>query len=252
MKKQLLLIFTMTILLTQIFTLKANAYTYGDPNKEELAETYKEIIVELDKNPPDFDTAKKHYETVKKEVDMHMGSEASKIILQNIDDEDKEQAIKNLDKLLVLNIARRLENVENNFTQFDTSKKILAKGFATYGALSPKVEAKDPALDKELKAEFDKALESLGNPGLFGVGQKEADLEIFKSSKKAILSKLQAEFNIESLEVGHFSESATETAAVKNKDWTDLSNLRNWIPIIIIGAIIIAVIIVAQRRRSRR
>jgi hypothetical protein len=248
MKKQILFAFTVIFLFTNVFSLTAYAYTYGDPNKEELAEVYKKMVLELDKNPPDFSTARKHYETVKEEVDMHMGPDPSKIFLQNIEDKDKEQTIKNMNELLVLNIARRLENVEKNFSEFDTSKRLLAKGFATYEALSPKIEAKNPDLDKEIKAEFDKALESLGNPGLFGVGQKESELETFKESKEMILSKLQTEFDIKSLEVGHFSESATETEN-ENKDWTDLSNLRNWIPLIIIVVVIIAVVLMARRKR---
>ncbi|MBB6446974.1 hypothetical protein [Bacillus benzoevorans] len=249
MKKRMLLSFTVIFLLTHLFSITANAYTYGDPNKEDLAEVYKEMMIELDKNPPDFNTARKHYETVKEEVDMHMGPDPSSVILQNLEAQDKEQTVKNMDELLILNIARRLENVEKNFSEFDTSKRLLAKGFATYEALSPKVEAKNSDLDKNINAEFDKALESLGNPGLFGVGQKEADLETFKASKKTILSSLQAEFNIKSLEVGHFSESAATTEK-NNKDWTDLSNIRNWLPIIIIAAIIIVVIIAARRKRK--
>jgi hypothetical protein len=251
MTKRMLLPFIVIFLLTQVFSTTANAYSYGDPNKEELAEVYKKMLLELDKNPPDFNTARKHYETVKEEVDMHMGPDPSKIIMQNFEDKDKEQTIENMDELLVLNIARRLENVESNFSEFDTSKRLLAKGFATYEALSPKIESKNSDLDKDIKAEFDKALESLGNPGLFGVGQKEADQEAFITSKEKILSTLQTEFNIKSLEVGHFSESATETEQVKNNDWTDLSNIRNWIPIIIIVAVIAFVIFVAKRKRKR-
>ncbi|MEH7013238.1 hypothetical protein V7087_20910 [Neobacillus niacini] len=251
MKKQIILAFTVFLLFSNVFSITANAYTYGDPNKEDLAEVYKNMVIELDKNPPDFSTARKHYETVKEEIDMHMGPDPSKIIIQNIEDKNKEQTIKNLDELLVLNIARRLENVEKNFSEFDTSKRLLAKGFATYEALSPKIEAKNPDLDKEIKAEFDKALESLGNPGLFGVGQKEAEFETFKESKEMILSKLQTEFRIKSLEVGHFSESATETEK-ENKDWTDLSNLRNWVPLIIIVVVIIAVVLMARRKRRQK
>jgi hypothetical protein len=252
MTKRMLLPFIVIFLLTQVFSTTANAYSYGDPNKEELAEAYKKMLMEFDKNPPDFNTARKHYETVKEEVDMHMGPDPSKIILRNLEDKDKEQTIENMDELLVLNIARRLENVESNFSEFDTSKRLLAKGFATYEALSPKIEAKNSELDKDIKAEFDKALESLGNPGLFGVGQKEADQEAFIASKEKILSTLQTEFNIKSLEVGHFSESETEKEQVNNNEWTDLSNIRNWLPIIIIVAVIGFVVFVAKRNRKRK
>jgi hypothetical protein len=250
MKRILLCIALLIVPLQSVFSITADAYTYGDPNKEELAEVYKKMLVELDQSPPDFATAKKHFETVRKEVDMHMGKDPSKIILGNLEDEDKQAAISNMDKLLVLNIARRLENIEKNFNEYETSKRLLAKGFATYEALAPKVEGSDLEIHQEIDAEFDKALLALGNPGLFGVGKKEADKNRFISSKEKILSSLQNEFDIKSLEVGHFSESASEKESTKN-EWTDVSNLQNWIPIILIVAVIAGVFIYSIKKRSK-
>nr|WP_066059693.1 hypothetical protein [Robertmurraya korlensis] len=229
----------------------ASAYTYGDPNKEEVAEAYKEILIKLDQNPPDFAEAKKIYDTVKKEVDMHMGAKPSEIILASIESEDKEAVIENIEKLLVLNIARRMESIESKFTEYDTSKKLLAKAFATYEALSPRVEAKHSDLDKEIKGNFEEALNALGNPGLFGVGKIESNLEAFKNNKKEILSNLQKEFQLKSLEVGHFSESATEMESSGKKEWTDISNIRNWIPLILITVVITGVIVFSIRKRNR-
>lgn len=168
--------------------------------------------------------------------------------MKNLNDENKEATIENMEKLLILNIARRLESIEKNFEEYDTSKKLLAKGFATYQALSPKVEANNAELDKEMKADFDAALEALGNPGLFGVGKKPSDIEAFKSNKEKILNALQKEFNLASLEVGHFTETVEEQGTGK-KDWTDLSNIRNWIPLILIVAIIAAVVFIGIRKR---
>lgn len=249
MKKWLLSCFIFILFLSNWNVLPADAYTYGDPNEEALAEAYKAMLIELDETPADYATAQKHFETVKEEVDMHMGPEPAKIILQNLEDENKEQVIENMDKLLVLNIARRLENIEKNFSEYDTSKRLLAKGHATYKALSPKVESLNPEIDQEIKAEFDRALQALGNPGLFGVGKQKADLNAFNASKEKILTSLQKEFNLKSLEIGHFSESATETDSGKN-EWTDVSNIRNWIPLLLIVGLIAAVIIVAKRRKK--
>ncbi len=50
--------------------------------------------------------------------------------------------------MLVLNVARRLANVEKNFDNYDTSKRLLAKAFATYKALSPIVQQNDAELDE--------------------------------------------------------------------------------------------------------
>ncbi|MCA1056371.1 hypothetical protein LCM10_15335 [Rossellomorea aquimaris] len=249
MKKTFITSVLITLLFSMILTSQASAYSYGDPSEEKIAEAYKEIIMKLDENPPNYSESIEIYETVREEVDQHMGKEPSKVILGNLENEEKEQAIENLDELLVLNIARRLEGIDKNFSEYDTSKRLLAKGFATYKTLSPKIEGENPELDEKIRAEFDQALESLGNPGLFGVGTQESDQGAFKESKAFIMDSLQEEFNIKSLEVGHFSESATEEDAGQKQEWTDLSNLKNWLPIVIIIGGLAAAILYAVRKR---
>ncbi|WP_053367322.1 hypothetical protein [Bacillus sp. FJAT-27245] len=239
-------------ILTGIPANGVQAYSYGDPNEEKVAEVYKQMVVKLNQNPPNYKDALALFATVREEIDMHMGPEPGSIIQENLDKKEKIQAIENMEKLLVLNIARRLESIEKNFEQFDTSKKLLAKGFATYDAISPKVEAKDPATDKKIRDDFNVALESLGNPGLFGVGKKEPNLDEFIKRKDDILSALKEQFEIKNLEVGHFSESASEVESNSGKkDWTDVSNLRNWIPLILIAAVIVGVVIYTARKRKK-
>ncbi|BCB05055.1 hypothetical protein [Bacillus sp. KH172YL63] len=242
--------FTLLFLLYNIvFSSTASAYSYGDPSEEKIAEAYKEIMIKLDEDPPNYKESKKIYETVQEEVDQHMGEKPSQVILDELDNKEKEKVIQHFDELLVLNIARRLEGIDQNFSEYDTSKRLLAKGFATYKTLSPKVEGENPELDGKIREAFDQALESLGNPGLFGVGTKKSDQEAFKENKTFILDSLQEEFNIKSLEVGHFAESATEESSGK-QEWTDISNLKNWLPIIIIVAGLAAAIVYAVRKRK--
>lgn len=249
MKKFLFSIIAVLFFFVQIQPNGVLAYSYGDPNEEKVAEVYKEMLIKLDENPPNFTDAKSLYETVSEEVDMHMGQEPSEVIFGNIEQKDKEKLIENMEKLLVLNIARRLDNIETKFDEYDTSKKLLAKAFATYNALSPKIEANKPDVDKQIKDDFDRALNSLGNPGLFGVGKKEPSLEEYKASKEAIFSSLQKEYKMEDLKVGHFSESEQETAKIEKKDWTDTSNIRNWIPIVLIVGLIVGVILYTLKKR---
>ncbi|WP_079509969.1 hypothetical protein [Mesobacillus jeotgali] len=249
MKKTIFFCFSLIFILSSSIPMTASAYSYGDPNEEKVAEVYKEMQLKLDEDPPNFSAATSLFETVKEEVDMHMGPEPGEVIMESLNDKDKEATIDNMEKLLVLNIARRLESIEKSFEEYDTSKKLLAKGFATYQALSPNVEAKDPELDKQIKADFDTALEALGNPGLFGVGKKPSDIETFKTTKDEILKALQKQFNLPSLEVGHFSDTGEEVAATGKKDWTDLSNLRNWIPLVLIVAVLAALVIIGIRKR---
>jgi hypothetical protein len=251
MKKILLSFVVLIVAMFSIHT-SAFAYSYGDPNEEKVAEAYKEMVVKLDENPPNFTEAKKIYETVQEEIDMHMGPEPSKAIMKSFEKKDKEQVIDTMQKILALNINRRLTNVDENFKDYDVSKRLLAKAFATYQALSPVVAEKNKELDTQLTNEFNKALESLGNPGLFGVGQKEADYDTFKQSKDFILDHLQKEFKIEEFKVGHFKEkedTKTSTNTGKSTEWTDLSNLKNWVPILVIAGLLIIVVVYAVRRR---
>ncbi len=240
------------IVILNLIPLKAFAYSYGDPNKEAVAEAYKEMKEKLNEQPPNFAAAKEIFETVKEEIDMHMGPEPSKAVLAAIEEKDRQTVIKDMENILVLNIARRLDNIEANFDQYDTSKRLLAKAFATYEALSPVIQGKDPALDKQLRTEFDKALQSLGNPGLFGVGEKKSDINVFKKSKETILTTLQKQFGLKSLKVGHFSENAAEKPdAVQKKEWTDLSKVKNWIPLVVIVIVVLGAALIYVRRRKR-
>ncbi len=249
MKKTFITVALLFLLCHFVLPSTASAYSYGDPSEEKIAEAYKDIMIKLDEDPPNYSESIKIYETVQEEVDQHMGEKPSKVILAELEKKEKEQAIEHLDELLVLNIARRLEGIDKNFSEYDTSKRLLAKGFATYKTLSPKVEGENPELDKKIRSEFDQALESLGNPGLFGVGTKESDQDAYKESKKSILASLQKEFNIKSLEVGHFAESETEESSQK-QEWTDISNLKNWLPIILIVGGLAAAIVYAIRKRK--
>lgn len=249
MKRAIFFCFSLVLILSSI-PLSANAYSYGDPNEEKVAEVYKEMQLKLDETPPNFSAAKSLFETVKEEIDMHMGTEPGEVIIKSLNDENKEAVIENMEKLLVLNIARRLESIEQNFDEYDNSKKLLAKGFATYQTLSPKIEAQNAQVDQQIKADFDAALEALGNPGLFGVGKKPSNIKTFQAKKEAILDSLQKQFNLVSLEVGHFTESTADQAGNGKKDWTDLSNFRNWIPILIILVVIAAAVAIGINRRK--
>ncbi|MBY6036811.1 hypothetical protein KUV80_09105 [Fictibacillus nanhaiensis] len=248
--KKFITILTLTLVTFLSLHNTANAYSYGDPNEEKIAEAYKKIVVQLDQNPPNFTETEKIYETVKEEIDMHMGPEPSKKIVANIEQQQKEKLIENMQQILALNIDRRLSGVDQKFQDYETSKRLLAKGHATYQALSPIIAKKDKKLDQQIQDEFDKALEALGNPGLFGVGKKEASQEAFNQSKTFIINKLQKEFNTEKFELGHFNVDLEEESQASEKtEWTDLANVKNWLPLIVIIAILAGVIIYVIKKR---
>ena len=109
MKKSLFFCLSVILILINGNPPAAHAYSYGDPNEEKVAEVYKEMQLKLDEDPPDFSAAQSLFETVKEEIDMHMGTEPGEIIIQNLNDKDQEATEENMEKLLILNVARRLD-----------------------------------------------------------------------------------------------------------------------------------------------
>nr|WP_096180511.1 hypothetical protein [Effusibacillus lacus] len=228
----------------------ANAYSYGDPNEEQVAEVYKKMVAELNESPPDFAGAQAIFESIKNELDMHMGTEPAATVLQHLKDKNKDSVISDMQKVLVLNIARRLDNIEKDFQNYQQNKLLIAKAKATFNALSPVIKQKDPSLESTLVQEFDKALQALGNPGLFGVGVKEPEPAVFKASKAKILKSLQDQFGLKSLETGHFTEGdGPGNEQNRNKQvGTDFSDARNWIPIGIIVLVLLGIVLFTRRK----
>ncbi len=75
---------------------------------------------------------------------------------------------------------------------------------------------------------------------------------MFKKSKETILTTLQKQFGLKSLKVGHFSENAAEKPdAVQKKEWTDLSKVKNWIPLVVIVIVVLGAALIYVRRRKR-
>ncbi len=92
------LFYIAVIVILNLIPLKAFAYSYGDPNKEAVAEAYKEMKEKLNEQPPNFAAAKEIFGTVKEEIDMHMGPEPSKAVLAAIEAKDRQAVIKDMEK----------------------------------------------------------------------------------------------------------------------------------------------------------
>lgn len=187
---------------------RAEAYSYGNPNREELADQYEAFAAALQTAPPDFAAANRILRAIEEEATLHFGEAPVAAVRSRLQARDAGGAIQAFRQLLVFNIARRLENARENIEQFSQVKILLAKAFATYEALSPAVKAADPGLDKRLRGQFDQLLRAIGNPGLFGVGRRAPDPKAFEAQERAILTALQKQFGIEELNVGHFVRPA--------------------------------------------
>lgn len=183
----MLLRFLLALILLLSLPASAFAYSYGDPNKEEIAEAYKEIAAKLEKSPEDWDGAFQVFAAKKKEIALEFGDQVVNALEAGFAQKQKELVLHNYKAVLVLNVNRRLTNAENQFDDYAKAKLLLAKGRGTFNVLSPYA---DSGTSAKVYGAFDAALAALGNPGLFGVGTVPADKSEFLKQTKAIRSLL--------------------------------------------------------------
>jgi hypothetical protein len=184
MFKRILLALSLLLLLPT----SAFAYSYGDPNKEDVAEAYKEIAAKLEKNPADWNGAYQAFLSRKKEIAQHFGEQTANVLENNFSQQNKDLVLHNYKAVLVLNIDRRLDYAEKEFDDYAQAKLLLAKGRGTLDVLAPTISDSGA---KTAYAAFDKALKALGNPGLFGVGTVPSDKNEFLKQTALIRSTLK-------------------------------------------------------------
>lgn len=240
------------LMLTSLVPSTASAYSYGDPNEEAVAESYKRVAGLLNQSTPDFTAAMNELKTIQEELDMHMGEKPAQAIEQALAEKNKEQALDAFQKTLVLNIARRMKSAEDSFEDYTQGKLLLAKAKSTYEALAPIVKANDASVDESIRKGFEETLQALGNPGLFGVGVREPDRNQFVSNKDEILGQLQTQFQLESLEVSHFKVGDGPGSTEESSGTSQSSEqIKNWLPLGGLLFILVAVFLFARRRRRK-
>lgn len=192
MKRFLFFSIMLIFVLSSVAPMTANAYVYGDPGKEELAEAYKELEKYVEND--DWDNTRAVYDSYQKEFDLYF-TKTKEPIEQAFENEDKQLLLKSYQAALRLNIERRLYFAEEQFADYGQAKLLLAKARGTFNVLEPLVmERSNQKLVDDIYLAFDEALASLGNPGLFGIGNKESDLDTFKKNTKFILTGIQPLF----------------------------------------------------------
>ncbi len=86
-----------------------------------------------------------------------------------------------LQKILYLEIEELLDKVEQEFTNYQKSRLLIVKTKKHLNVLTQ---------EKTALEYIKKILESIGNPGLMGVGHKNPNKELFLEYKKKLLEKI--------------------------------------------------------------
>ncbi len=197
---------------------QAWAYSYGDPSQEVIAEALKEFQAKLSGDSPDWTGVGKVYKVHRAEIESHFGTAVAVTFDVNIAAKDKDLFLANYKALLVMNLERRFDYAHKGINDYSQAKLLLAKAKGTYDVLQPYVKSD---VDTAVMAAFDAALEALGNPGLFGVGEKPVDPETFKQQTTLILEKIKPLFPYKESKPAPVKQEPAKTAPAKDQTSTE-------------------------------
>jgi hypothetical protein len=202
------------------------AYSYGDPTKEDVAETFILIKDKLSASPVDWSAAHEAYKVRRSEISSHFGESIAVTLDQNFEMKEKELVIQNYRYVLYLNLKRRFDYAEKDINgDYAKVKTLLGKAKGTFDVLKPHVESKIPNETSKLVSAFDLALEAIGNPGLFGMGKEPVKPEEFKKQTTYILTTLKPLFTYTaSTPVQQEKKDAGESTETKQQQGTNEKN----------------------------
>lgn len=178
------------ILLMTIFSNSLFAYSYAAAGKEPTIESREKILKFVNAN--DFIQAKNEFEKAKDNY-AYLSNLHDKNLLNSLETAINNKQSLEINKWLNISLAaeinRRLDGGLKNIEIYNVSKVMLAKANKYYKLL-------EPSLTKEQKQKLSLAIKncmkSIGNPGLFGVGAKPADLKKFKENQQTAIGILKS------------------------------------------------------------
>lgn len=237
-KPVLCLLLLLFILPTGVF-----AYSYGDPNQEELAEDFKQIVVKLNGSTPDWPGAQEIYKVRRAEIASHFGEDTAAVLDANFQAKDKDLLINNYKGLLVKNLERRFTYAEQGIKDYAQAKLLLAKAKATYETLQPYMKFGKQDEAAQISAAFDEALDALGNPGLFGVGEKAADPARFKAKVDFIYKTVSPQFPFTGASAGKQADnpSGANPGPAEHAPMERTNKTNPIVSVIVIGAVVVVV-----------
>jgi len=180
----------LVILVIAVSSANLYAYSYAAAGKEPTIDSREKILKLVNAN--DFNGANKEYTKAKKNYDYLSGIHNKKLS-SSLDNALKNENIKNINKWLNVSIAaevnRRLDGGLNNIKVYNVSKVMLAKANKFFKLLEPSL-SKDQR--KNLTDAIKNCIKAIGNPGLFGVGAKPANKDVFIKNQKLALEILKS------------------------------------------------------------
>ena len=157
-----------------LFSAQSFAYSYAAAGKEPLIEGREALLKALSAN--DYSAVQTAYDSMQKEFvyfNQHHGLAVDERMQTAITNKDQQGVATALITTIKAEVMRRLEGAEQNINEYQVAKVLVVKSKLFIDLLAADLTADDRQnADKAIRG----ALASIGNPGVFGVGQKPADL----------------------------------------------------------------------------
>lgn len=249
MKKIIIYTINLILLLTFLLPNHAFAYSYGDPGEEKIAEGYKQLKEYV--NNDQWDKAEGLIANFEEDFKLYF-SQAHPYITQALENKDKELLLRSYRVALRLNIERRLHFAQKQFEEYGQAKLLLAKARGTFNVLEPYLEEeKGEETVQKVYGAFDTALESLGNPGLFGIGNKDSDEELFKKQVTYINETMKDVFQLPESKEGDSPELSEENLDFFDNLDGESSPIWKWISLGLVGLFILLIVFQRMRKRNK-
>ncbi|WP_310619948.1 hypothetical protein [Flexibacterium corallicola] len=176
------------VLLSLFVAGPAHAYSYAAAGKEPLIDAREAILLAV--NAGDFEVATLAAGEVSEEISYltkDYDSGLSKALDNALASQDALEISAAINRAFQAEIARRLHAGAQNLDDYQTAKVLVVKSKRFFDAMAGEL----PGAQRQVVEEgLIKALEAIGNPGVFGVGKKDADPVAYNAAVEDVLEAL--------------------------------------------------------------
>ena len=172
-----------------LFSAQSFAYSYAAAGKEPLIEGREALLKALSAN--DYSAVQTAYDSMQKEFvyfNEHHGLAVDEQMQTAITNKDQQGVATALITTIKAEVMRRLEGAEKNINDYQVAKVLVVKSKLFIDLLAADLTAEHrQQADTAIRG----ALASIGNPGVFGVGQKPADVTRYIEYRTNLQAALQ-------------------------------------------------------------
>ncbi len=185
-------------IISMLLLLTANtvfAYSYAEP-EDKMAKFFKEGLVAVKSGEWDKALGISKKMILKQKYHMFPAERLEPGVREAIKEKDVSKTAGYFANLVYLSMREKLhQNKKDEFKHYKNSKARLGLARKAYiDVLDGNVKKQDPARSEEVLKQFDVALESIGNPGLFGVGKKKPDSQKYEGAVRKIEEHIEKSF----------------------------------------------------------